>query len=96
MPTLHMDVETVRAAQTALNTGWQAMDTAFSDIKTKVGSVEGTAWQGNSAAEFFTIFNEMKTAYTTNLETLKNLGDRLNLEIQEWENMAAKFGDSAL
>jgi uncharacterized protein YukE len=96
MTTLHMEVETVQAAQTSLENGWSAMDTAWSDIKTKVGSVEGNAWQGNSATEFFNIFNDMKTAYNTNLETLKGLADRLKGEITEWQNVAAKFGDSTM
>jgi uncharacterized protein YukE len=95
MPTLHMEVETARAAQTSMSNGGQQMQAAFNDMNGKVTVLEGAAWQGNSATEFFAIYNEMKSVVVQNLDKITELAERLGLEITEWENMAAKFGNSA-
>ena len=92
MPTLHMEVETARSAQTSLQNGYTTMDSTFKSIVNAIGGLESGAWVGNSATEFFNIFNEFKTTVSAKLEELNTMSMKLSAEITEWENMATKLG----
>ena len=65
------------------------MDSTFKGIVNAIGALESGAWVGNSATEFFNLFDETKATITTKLEELNNLSTRLTAEITEWENMSA-------
>ena len=46
---------------------------------------------GNSATEFFNLYEQWKSNMNTTLENLNNMAAKLQAEINEWEQMASKL-----
>lgn len=91
MATLHMEVESARSAYSSLTTVNSNLTSELSTLTSTVQGLVGTAWMGNSANEFSTEYENWRTSMTTLLEHLTTLGQRLNNEITEWENMSANL-----
>ena len=91
MTTLHMDVESVRNTRSNLQSVHDEMSSQLSSLASSVQGVVGSAWQGNSANEFNSEFEQWRTSVNQILEQLSVLGQRLDSEITEWETMASKL-----
>lgn len=90
MPTLHMEVETARSTQNSMNNTYQQLN---SMVQTMTGSVSGLqpAWMGNSATEFFGLYDQWRSQMNQMLEQLNQMNQRLATEINEWDQMASKL-----
>jgi WXG100 family type VII secretion target len=49
------------------------------------------AWMGNSAGEFFGLYDQWRSQMTQLLDTLNQMNQKLLTEINEWEQMASKL-----
>ncbi|MCB2160543.1 WXG100 family type VII secretion target [bacterium] len=92
MATLHMDVEQTRVTQQKILETHGNMTQALSDMQGRVNNTVGSAWQGNSAVEFQNEFEQLRSQFTQSLERLNELATRLQSEIAQWEETAARLG----
>lgn len=92
MTTLHMDVESVRSAQSNMNTQHQQLVSLLQNITNSVNSTVGSAWLGNSATEFQQQYEQLRSALTAQLDQLQTLSTSLSSEITQWEEMASHLG----
>lgn len=92
MATLHMDVETVQAAQAKMLQEKEAMMGELTSLTNQINQTVGTAWVGNSATEFQGQYENLRTQITNQLTELENLASNLQTEITQWQEMAARMG----
>ena len=90
MTTLHMDVEIVRNAQSNMKNTHQQLSSMVQNMTNIIHGLQG-AWQGNSANEFFSQFDQWRSSTNQKLDELQQLAQKLQQEINEWEQMASKF-----
>jgi len=90
MATLHMDVETARGAQSNMVNTHQQLVSLLQSMTSTVNGLQ-SAWMGNSATEFFNLYEQWKSNMNTTLENLNNMAAKLQAEINEWEQMASKL-----
>lgn len=90
MTTLLMEVETVRNAQTNMVNTHQQLTGLVQGMTSAVNGLQG-AWVGNSATEFFGLYDEWRSRMNSALEELSQMASRLQAEIAEWEQMASKL-----
>lgn len=90
MSTLHMEVETARGAQSSMTNTHQQLTSLMQSMNSQVTGLQ-PVWQGNSASEFFGLYDQWKSATNAKLEELNNMATRLQTEISEWEQMASKL-----
>jgi len=62
-------------------------------VQGMTSSVNGLqpAWMGNSATEFFGLYDQWRSQMTQLLDTLNQMNQKLGNEIVEWEQMASKL-----
>jgi WXG100 family type VII secretion target len=92
MATLHMDVESVRAAQSKMLSEKEAMLGELTSLTGQINNTVGSTWIGNSATEFQQQYEQLSSQITTQLETLEELANALQNEITQWEEMSARMG----
>jgi WXG100 family type VII secretion target len=92
MSTLHMDVGTCREVHTKMTSAHEQITQQVSGMSSSVNATVNSAWQGQSANEFQTQYDQLRSSITSQLETLQGLAARLKLEIDQWEQMAQKLG----
>ena len=88
MATLHFDTDAGKNASTTIQTGCDSLNDQLNALNSRVNSLVGSEWMGNSANQFKGEFDSWATqlrACTDNLATLKT---RLDTEIAEWEAAA--------
>lgn len=90
MTTLHMEVETVRNAQTNMVNTYQQLTSLLQSMTNTVNGLQG-AWMGNSATEFLGLYDQWRSNMNTTLENLNQMASKLQAEINEWEQMASKL-----
>jgi WXG100 family type VII secretion target len=90
MATLHMEVETARNAQSNMANTYQQLTSLLQSMTSTVNGLQ-PAWMGNSATEFFGLYDQWRGNMNTTLENLNNMATRLQGEINEWESMASKL-----
>jgi len=90
MTTLHMEVETARNTQNTMNNTSQQLTGMLQSMTNSVNGMQ-PAWMGNSATEFFGLYDQWRSQMTQLLEQLSQLNQRLSNEINEWEQMASKL-----
>jgi WXG100 family type VII secretion target len=90
MTTLHMEVETARNAQTNMANTFQQLTSLLQSMTSTVNGLQ-PAWMGNSATEFFNLYDQWKSNMNSTLENLNQMSTRLQSEINEWEQMANKL-----
>jgi WXG100 family type VII secretion target len=90
MTTLHMEVETARGTQSSMANTYQQLTSLMSSMNSQIQNLQ-PVWQGNSATEFFGLFDQWKSATNAKLEELNTMATRLQTEIGEWEQMASKL-----
>ena len=91
MTTLHMEVETARNTQNTMNNTSQQLRAMFDSLNNSVNGLQGGAWQGNSATEFFGLYDQWRSQINGLLERLTEMNQKLATEITEWEQMASKL-----
>jgi len=92
MPTLHMDTESVKAAQAKI---LQEKETILGELTSLTGQISntvGSAWIGQSANEFQERYEQLRTQINQQMDTLGELATALQSEITQWEEMSARMG----
>ena len=92
MATLHMEVEVCHDAVTSLNNNSQTLEQIFTNLNNVVNGLQSGAWVGNSANEFFGLYSDWAGKFKAQADQITTLASRLQTEVTEWENMAAKLG----
>jgi WXG100 family type VII secretion target len=90
MTTLHMEVETAQSTQSSMNNTYQQLNSLITSMNNSVNGLQ-PAWMGNSATEFFGLYEQWRSGMTQSLEQLNQMTTRLQAEIAEWEQMASKL-----
>jgi WXG100 family type VII secretion target len=90
MATLHMEVETARSAQSTMASTYQQLTNLLQSMTSTVNGLQ-PAWMGNSATEFFGLYDQWRSGMNTTLENLNTMAAKLQGEINEWESMASKL-----
>ncbi|MCS6994888.1 MAG: WXG100 family type VII secretion target [Anaerolineales bacterium] len=90
MATLHMEVETARSTQSSMNNTHQQLSSMVQTMNNTVTGLQ-SAWMGNSATEFFGLYDQWRSQMNQLLEQLNQMNQRLAAEINEWEQMANKL-----
>lgn len=90
MATLHMDVETARSTQSNMVNTHQQLASLLQSMTSAVNGLQ-SAWMGNSATEFFNLYEQWRSNMNTTLENLNAMATKLQAEINEWEQMASKL-----
>jgi WXG100 family type VII secretion target len=90
MTTLHMEVETARNTQNSMNNTSQQLTSMVQSMTSSVNGLQ-PAWMGNSATEFFGLYDQWRSQMTSLLDQLNQMNQRLAGEINEWEQMASKL-----
>lgn len=90
MATLHMDVETVREVQRKIMESQQQMEALLNNMTSSVDGMQ-PAWLGGAATQFFELYNQWKAPTGQQVESLAAMGSRLQAEITQWEETAAKL-----
>jgi len=90
MTTLHMEVETARSTQSTIANTHQQLMSLLQSMTSAVNGLQ-PAWLGNSATEFFGLYDQWRASMNTTLDNLNTMSTRLQAEINEWEQMAAKL-----
>jgi len=85
-----MEVETARNTQNTMNNTSQQLTGMLQSMTNSVNGMQ-PAWMGNSATEFFGLYDQWRSQMTQLLEQLSQLNQRLSNEINEWEQMASKL-----
>ncbi|RPJ27122.1 MAG: WXG100 family type VII secretion target [Chloroflexi bacterium] len=90
MTTLHMEVETARNTQNTMNNTSQQLTSMVQGMTSSVNGLQ-PAWMGNSATEFFGVYDQWRGQMTQLLDQLNQMNQKLSTEINEWEQMASKL-----
>jgi len=90
MTTLHMEVETARSTQSSMVNTYQQLQSLLQSMTSSVTGLQ-PAWMGNSATEFFGLYDQWKSSMNTTLDNLNTMNTKLQAEINEWEQMASKL-----
>jgi WXG100 family type VII secretion target len=90
MATLHMEVEVARSTQNTMSNTYQQLSSLLQSMTSTVNGLQ-PAWLGNSATEFFGLYDQWRGSMTNLLDQLQQLSTRLQSEITEWETMASKL-----
>lgn len=90
MATLHMEVETARSTYNSMNNTYQQLTSLMQSMTSSVNGLQ-PAWMGNSATEFFGLYDQWRGSTTQLLDQLNQMQARLQSEINEWEQMASKL-----
>ncbi len=92
MAILHMEVETVQAAQSKMVSGKEALLNHLAALTGQINQTVGSAWIGSAASEFQQGYETLRSQLNQQLETLGQLATALNTEISQWQEMASRLG----
>ena len=92
MATLHMDVESVRAAQQKMLQEKEAILGELTSLTGQISNTVGSSWIGQSANEFQERYEELRNQITQQMDALGELATALQSEITQWEEMSARMG----
>jgi uncharacterized protein YukE len=92
MATLHMEVDSVRTAQSKMVSEKDNMLGQLESLTSQINQTVGSAWIGNSANEFQEAYEGLRSQITSQLEQMEALAQNLASEIAQWEDMAARMG----
>jgi WXG100 family type VII secretion target len=90
MATLHMEVETARNTQNTMNNTAQQLNSMVQSMTSSVNGLQ-PAWMGNSATEFYGLYDQWRSQMTQLTDQLTQMNQKLANEINEWEQMASKL-----
>ncbi len=90
MATLHMEIETARSTQSTMANTHQQLTSLIQSMTNAVSNLQ-PAWMGNSATEFFSLYEQWRSQMNNILENLNQMAAKLQAEIGEWEQVASKL-----
>lgn len=90
MTTLHMEVETARSTQSTMVNTHQQLNGMLQSMTSSVNGLQ-SAWMGNSASEFFNLYDEWRSQMSQLLDRLNQMNQSLATEINQWEQVASKL-----
>lgn len=91
MATLHMEVEAARSTASTMKSSREQVEASVQAMGNSVTGLVGSGWQGNSASEFLSTYEQWRSTMTQLVQQLNELTGRLDNEINQWEQMAAKL-----
>lgn len=91
MPTIHMEVEPNRSLVNNIRNTSATIQGSFSSLSNQVHSTVGSSWVAPSATEFLESFQEVSLIVREALNKMEVLSAKLQNEILEWEQTAAKL-----
>jgi WXG100 family type VII secretion target len=91
MATLHFDTDAGRNTSSTISASSNNIQSELSNLRSRVSSMVGGEWQGNSANQFEGEFQNWAQQLQTTLNTLDELKMKLDREIQEWETAASSL-----
>lgn len=92
MPTLKMESEVVRSTHSTLVNQHQALTQAVMAMTGAVNNTVNVAWQGNSATEFQSQYEQIRASMIQQLDRLNQLNTTLMNEINQWETAGGALG----
>ncbi len=90
MATLHMETDTARSTQSNITNTHQQLTGMLQSMTSAVTGLQ-PAWMGNSATEFYGVYDQWRSQMNNLLDQLQQLSSRLQTEITEWESMSQKL-----
>lgn len=90
MAILHMETQIARDTQKTITNMQQEIQANHQSISNAVANLQPN-WMGNSASQFFQEYEQWNSAMSKMIEELANMGTRLQTEISEWEQAAARL-----
>ena len=91
MATIRMEVETCRNTATAMINTKSSIEDQMGSLASTISNTVPGAWEAPSANEFQGAYQEWTSAMKQLMEQLATLQQRLNAEINEFEQTAAKL-----
>lgn len=92
MALLHMEVESVEAAQARIVTGTETLLNSLTAVTSQLNQTVNSAWIGNSANEFLQSYDTLRSQISQQLDNMAELAKMLKLEIAQWQEMASRLG----
>lgn len=92
MTTLKMNVPEARSTSSSIQTAVGQLNTELSSLKNRVTGMVGSEWQSQAANQFSQEFQTWEQQVKTLLANMEELRGRLDREIAEWEEVAARLG----
>jgi WXG100 family type VII secretion target len=86
-----MEVEVARTTQSNMTNTKSQLESNVQTMTSAVQGLVGSAWIGNSANEFQSVYEQWRNSMNQLLTQLQEMSGRLANEINEWEQMAAKL-----
>lgn len=90
---MHMNVETVSEVQAKMDKDQREIEEIMTALNAAVQGMHEGAWVGHSAVQFFHGYTRVARSMRRNLETMRELTDRMKQEIDEWQGVASGMGD---
>lgn len=91
MNTLHMDVEVVQGTKNTMSNTYEQLFSMVDSMSKTVKDTQAGHWTGNSANEFFVLYDQWLGTMRNLLDQLQQLSTRLQAEIDEWLRMSSSF-----
>lgn len=88
MATLHFDTDAGRGTANVINSACSNLEGELNNLNSRVNSMVGAEWIGNSANQFQSEFQNWSQQLRSCVEQLTTLRMRLENEIAEWETAA--------
>ncbi len=89
---MHMNVENVTAVKDLMAKDQEKIDDMIKTLTAAINGLEEGAWVGNSASQFFLDYGNMNISMKKQLEIMRIFTERFEAEINEWKQVAEKFG----
>jgi len=87
MATLHMDTDVAHGTSNTIRNTYNEMTSQLNAVSSSCDNLAG-AWQGQSATQFKSEYDDWRSKLSQALEALNTLQQRLDKEITEWETAA--------
>ncbi|MBN2084512.1 MAG: WXG100 family type VII secretion target [Anaerolineales bacterium] len=91
MPTIHMDIEPVKAALDLMTKDETEIREILKTLTDAVAAIHGGDWEGKAEEDFQNQYKELNSRLQNQTDSMEALAERLRREIAEWEAMAAKL-----
>lgn len=91
MPLLEMNVDAVRTIRGSISRTHDSLSKSSDGLKSLVTNTVGKTWIAPGADQFLTEFQAWLAHFQTLLQELEQDGQRLNEEVNKWEEVARSY-----
>jgi uncharacterized protein YukE len=91
MPTIHMDIEPVKAAMELMAKDEKEIREILKTLTDAVAAIHRGDWEGKAEEDFQNQYKELNGRLLNQADSMEVLAERMRREIAEWEAMAAKL-----